>query len=457
MGKSRQRKNGNTRHPLTTLDRQIVSALVTLAILFTLVTITSIAKLPSLLKPEQEDHFPGSSTSKGPPSIPIPKAIPKANVHSGKAKVKADPVGIRRLQQTFPVHVGGDMEEIDHPGFLFAKNPTHVKTKVPAFWNPPEYGSDGVRGFLGNWGERLMTPEEAEQVGSFYKKMPTIYVSIASYRDPECVPTVEDVFLRAKHPERVRLAVIDQVKDGDPKCSTPATPCAEDPDQALCRYRHMIDFFEVDGSLSVGPVYARHLAHRMYRGESFAMQVDSHVRMTEHWDDSAIEQWESGKNEMAVIAAYPSDLIGSIDPETHKSNHPGRPIMCMSDFEGYGAKNHLRHGQQPEGVPTVHGLMFEPYWAAGFSFARGHFVVQVPYDQFLPMVFQGEEINIGMRGFTYGYDYYTMEHSVCFHMYAIRENKAKRKNVKLFWENSNNFNGVEAKAMKRLNGKFQED
>ena len=83
--------------------------------------------------------------------------------------------------------------------------------------------------------------------------------------------------------------------------------------------------------------------------------------------------------------------------------------------------------------------------------------MQVPYDQFLPMVFQGEEINIGMRGFTYGYDYYTMEHSVCFHMYAIRENKAKRKNVKLFWENSNNFNGVEAKAMKRLNGKFQED
>jgi len=214
----------------------------------------------------------------------------------------------------------------------------------------------------------------------------------------------------------------------------------------------MIDFFEVDGSLSVGPVYARHLAHRMYRGEYFAMQVDSHVRMTEHWDDSAIEQWESGKNEMAVIAAYPSDLIGSIDPETHKSNHPGRPIMCMSDFEGYGAKKHLRHGQQPEGVPTVHGLMFEPYWAAGFSFARGHFVVQVPYDQFLPMVFQGEEINIGMRGFTYGYDYYTMEHSVCFHMYALRENKAKRKNVKLFWENSNNFNGVEAKAMKRLNG-----
>lgn len=30
----------------------------------------------------------------------------------------------------------------------------------------------------------------------------------------------------------------------------------------------------------------------------------------------------------------------------------------------------------------------QPYWAAGFSFSRGHFVYRVPYDGYLPMVFQ---------------------------------------------------------------------
>ena len=100
-----------------------------------------------------------------------------------------------------------------------------------------------------------------------------------------------------------------------------------------------------------------------------------------------------------------------------------------------------------KGQPTLH-----PFWAAGFSFARGHFVVQVPYDQYLPMVFQGEEISMGLRGFTYGYDYYAAERSVCFHMYAIKENKAKRKKVKLFWENSKDYSGAELTAMKRLNG-----
>jgi [Skp1-protein]-hydroxyproline N-acetylglucosaminyltransferase len=92
-----------------------------------------------------------------------------------------------------------------------------------------------------------------------------------------------------------------------------------------------------------------------------------------------------------------------------------------------------------------------PFWAAGFSFARGHFVIQVPYDQYQPMVFQGEEISIGLRAFTYGYDFYTPERGVSFHMYAIKDNEARRKKVPLFWENSNMYRGVAVKAMRRLN------
>ena len=48
-------------------------------------------------------------------------------------------------------------------------------------------------------------------------------------------------------------------------------------------------------------------------------------------------------------------------------------------------------------MPTI-----EPFWAAGFSFGRGHFVVNVPYDQHLPWIFQGEEISIGYVGLRTG-------------------------------------------------------
>ena len=53
--------------------------------------------------------------------------------------------------------------------------------------------------------------------------------------------------------------------------------------------------------------------------------------------------------------------------------------------------------------------MLQPYWAAGMSFSRGHFLHRVPYDGRLPMVFMGEEISIGIRGWTKGYDLYAYE------------------------------------------------
>jgi hypothetical protein len=59
---------------------------------------------------------------------------------------------------------------------------------------------------------------------------------------------------------------------------------------------------------------------------------------------------------------------------------------------------------------------------------------------------------MGLRGFTYGYDYYAPERSVCFHMYAIKENKEKRREIKLFWENAPIYRGAGMTAMQRLNG-----
>lgn len=57
------------------------------------------------------------------------------------------------------------------------------------------------------------------------------------------------------------------------------------------------------------------------------------------------------------------------------------------------------------------------------------------------MIFQGEEMSVGIRGFTIGYDFYAPERSVCFHHYAIGENAVKRAKVKHFWENSNRYEG----------------
>lgn len=205
--------------------------------------------------------------------VVLPKMVKLEDIHD-----------IETLQHSFPVHVGDDMEEIDHPGMFMAEKvqmevakkqhpelPANGKMRVPKFWRPVAYGPQGVRQFLGENGQRLISPEEAEQIGSFdpVTGLETIYISVASYRDWECQPTVEDLFLRAEHPERLRVAIIDQRAENDPvqPCAVPERPCIEDPSQTLCKYHHLIDRFEVPAHLSVGPVFARHLANRMYRGK----------------------------------------------------------------------------------------------------------------------------------------------------------------------------------------------
>jgi len=106
----------------------------------------------------------------------------------------------------------------------------------------------------------------------------------------------------------------------------------------------------MDANEATGPVYARHIGYRMYRGEAFAMQVDAHCVFVNGWDVGIIDQWKRTRNEMAVLSTYLTDVQGSVSP-TGDSLRKTRPIMCNSDFEG--SPSYLRHGAQPELVPAI--------------------------------------------------------------------------------------------------------
>jgi len=352
----------------------------------------------------------------------------------------------------------GNFDDVVHPGHKAKGNPDVIMS-VPKMWidNPVSVHQ-----------HKLMSRELAMKIGSCATpdtsgnhargdscpiSERTIYVAIASYRDYQCRDTVTSIFERAKFPERVRVGVTDQIVEGeDGPCDAPYRPCKEDPEQMLCKYKSQLDVYQVDAPLAIGPVFARHLGHRMYRGEYYYMQSDAHVTFTRNWDEDIISQQEATKNEMAVLSTYLSDVVGNID-KNGKSLINTRPIMCNTDYESGQKNKYLRHGSQPEAVPTIRGTpQLEPYWAAGYSFSRGHFVVNVPYDFHQPMIFQGEEMSIGIRGFTIGYDFYAPERSVCFHHYAEGANKKARNKVPHYWEHTNIYAGAGTKAMYRLLG-----
>jgi hypothetical protein len=83
----------------------------------------------------------------------------------------------------------------------------------------------------------------------------------------------------------------------------------------------------MDAQFATGPVTARHVGDRMYRGEYFAMQMDAHCLFVRHWDSKIIEQWRSTHNEMAVLSSYLTDVQGSLSESFDSTRHT-RPIMC---------------------------------------------------------------------------------------------------------------------------------
>jgi hypothetical protein len=145
------------------------------------------------------------------------------------------------MQHTFPIHLGNDdTEVILHPGLLLSdtikaiqKSRLSTFLKVPKFFDNSHghvYGGHGsVRTYLGDQGQGqgqhvMTTPAQAASIGSFDEKnRETIYCSVASYRDPECAATVQDLYARAARPERIRVAILDQRVDGDAVCSHPET------------------------------------------------------------------------------------------------------------------------------------------------------------------------------------------------------------------------------------------
>lgn len=132
----------------------------------------------------------------------------------------------------------------------------------------------------------------------------------------------------------------------------------------------------------MGPVFARHLGNRLYRGEYFAIQCDAHVDFVKDWDSSIIKQWKSAQNEMAVLSAYLSDVHGSMDEEGNLLRKT-RPIMCKSDFEDHGVTRHLRHGQQPEGPSGIHGepTLYVPHFMKSNCVLYNHMLTFIHFIQ----------------------------------------------------------------------------
>jgi len=294
--------------------------------------------------------------------------------------------------------------------------------------------------------EDFTSNDELDRVGNFDDEgRPTIFIGIASYRDPMCHETIERALTMARFPSRLRFGIVEQNVPIDMDCFHVETPCEQDPTQILCRYKHQIKIHKVSAKFARGPTWGRHRADSLFEGEYYALQIDAHMYFVKDWDADIVEQFESLRNDFAILSTYPTDFnSGTLDETTGKSLSKTTPIICETRIvnDNQMLKHQSAHEMKPP--KDITKPILQVWWAAGISFSRGHRIVRVPYDCCLSMLFDGEEASMAFRAWTNGYDFFTPHHSIVFHPYS-RINQPP-----LFWENSETHPGDVQKSENRL-------
>ena len=222
----------------------------------------------------------------------------------------------------------------------------------------------------------------------------TIFVSIASYRDPECRWTVRDLFKKAVHTERIWVGICWQFQS--PEDDWLFQPITR-PGQVRC--------IGYDARDSLGPCWAKSEAQKLWQAESYLLSIDSHMRFAVAWDVSMIEMLKKCPSPKPILTTYPAPY-----------RPPDKRSVCTPHIVAWEFQTDTgllrlvgqnRHMDRPKRGAFL---------AGGFNFCSSSFIEEVPYDPHL--YFYGEELSMSVRAWTWGWDVYSPHRCLIHHYYA---------------------------------------
>lgn len=238
--------------------------------------------------------------------------------------------------------------------------------------------------------------------------MSTIFVAIACYLDYELKHTILDCINKAKHPENLRFGVCLQYDENE---ST---------------NEHVLDFLESKLPIKVlkyhytesnGGCWARNLAQSLYNGETYHLQIDSHTRLIQNWDEIVINDYTELKKtiDKPLISFLPPsysrfDELG-VDYDfkniqlLDKINIPKIERITTEYWPAYGGYGNEQHTN----FKSVNAILLY----GGFIFSEGKWIVEVEQDP--EHYYTGEEFALAIRSYTHGYDIYTTSQIVAWH------------------------------------------
>ena len=238
---------------------------------------------------------------------------------------------------------------------------------------------------------------------------PKIFISIAAYRDPDLVATLEDALAQAQHPQALHLGVLEQSE----------APTALPPD--LRQRAGQLSYLHLHHRHSRGPCWARSLIASSLRDEAFFLQIDSHTRFDPAWDEALVNAYQAVARQQpkAILSTYPCAFEMEGGAAVRKPM-PGHALVLRPRPEA------SLEGRSPvmvfHAVPTpAEAAILGFHVGAGCLFAPARLLQEVPLDPWL--YFHGEEQNLAVRAWTHGWDIWHPPDLPVYHLYGRRDDR----------------------------------
>jgi hypothetical protein len=270
--------------------------------------------------------------------------------------------------------------------------------------------------------------------------MSSIFIQIASFRDPELSITIKDCLENSKYPENLRFGICNQ---NNPNDTFNINEFRND-----TRFR-ILDVLDVD---SLGACWARNLLQQLYSGETYTLQIDSHMRFVKNWDEEVITMLEDLKKS-GVKKPLLTGYVSSYDPKNDPEGRVQEPWEQVFDrFIPEGTIFTL-----PQTIPNwknLTGPIPTRFYSAHFCFVDGSFVSEVPHDPNL--YFHSEEMSIAVRAWTNGYDLFHPHKIICWHEYS-RLGRSKHWDVDKEWYKKNDSSHKRNRQLFGMDGEEMKD
>jgi hypothetical protein len=213
----------------------------------------------------------------------------------------------------------------------------------------------------------------------------TIFISIASYRDPDLINTIKSAWDNAKSKESLFFSVVSQAKDD------------EHPDLSFIP-GNQINYMKFDWNESKGACWAREIASRDVHG-TFFFQIDSHSRFRNEWDlilKNSYKECQSKWGNLIVLSNYPDSYTVDWDNNKDVLGEFGDFYRLRAEWDEE-ARMVVPRWESCEPVEFGHEVFFV---SANNLFCLLSIIKEIPYDR--DLYFTGEEPSLALRFYTRG-------------------------------------------------------